>query len=39
MRDKEALGVTSEGLDSTYDALRKAGKDAEAKRLKSLIDE
>jgi predicted RNA-binding Zn-ribbon protein involved in translation (DUF1610 family) len=39
MRDKEALGVTSEGLDSTYDALRKAGKDAEAKRLKSLIDD
>lgn len=39
MRDKEALGVTNEGLDSTYDSLKRQGKDDQAKRLKALMDD
>lgn len=39
MRDKAALGVTNEGLDSTYDSLRRQGKDDQARRLKALMDD
>ncbi len=38
-RDKAALGVTNEGLPATYDRLRSEGKDADAKRLKQLMDD
>lgn len=39
LHDKEALGVTNEGLDATYDAWKKQGRDDDAKRLKSLMDD
>lgn len=39
IRDRETLGVTNEGLDSTYNALRAQGRDTDAKKLKGLMDE
>ncbi len=39
LRDKAACGVTNEGLDSTYDALRREGRDDQARRLKALMDD
>ena len=38
LRDREACGVTSDGLDATYDALRRAGNDPAADRLRKVID-
>jgi hypothetical protein len=38
LRDREALGVTSEGLDATYDHLRRIGNDPVADRLRKVID-
>lgn len=38
-RDKAALGVTNEGLDSTYDRMKQQGRDADAAKLKRLMDE
>lgn len=38
LRDREALGVTSEGLDSTYDSLRRQGNDPVADRLRKVMD-
>ncbi|HEY7043363.1 MAG TPA: hypothetical protein VH419_06820 [Nocardioidaceae bacterium] len=38
LRDREALGVTSEGLDSTYDQLRRVGNDPAADRLRKVMD-
>lgn len=38
-RDKTALGVTNDGLDATYDALKREGRDDQARRLKRLMDE
>ena len=38
LRDREALGVTSEGLPTTYDQLRRAGNDPAADRLRKVIE-
>lgn len=38
VRDKEACGVTDEGLPATYDALRRAGNDPAADRLAQVMD-
>lgn len=38
-RDKAALGVTNEGLDTTYDRWKQQGRDDDAKKLKALMDE
>jgi hypothetical protein len=37
-RDKQACGVTDEGLDATYDALRRQGNDPAADRLRKVMD-
>jgi hypothetical protein len=39
IRDKAALGVTNDGLDATYDAWKKQGRDDDARKLKALMDE
>lgn len=39
LHDKQTLGVTNDGLDATYDAWRKQGRDDDAKKLKKLMDE
>ncbi len=39
LRDKAALGVTSEGLPATYDRLLHEGRDSDAKRLRNLMEE
>lgn len=39
LRDKEALGVTNDGLDATYDAWKKEGRDDDARKLKALMDD
>jgi len=38
LRDREALGVTSEGLDSTYDSLRREGNHPAADRLRKVME-
>jgi hypothetical protein len=38
-RDKEALGVTNLGLDSTYDRMKAQGRDSDAAKLKKLMDD
>lgn len=38
-RDKEALGVTNLGLDSTYDRMKAQGRDGDAAKLKKLMDD
>lgn len=38
-RDKEALGVTNQGLDATYDRMIQQGRDSDARKLKKLMDE
>lgn len=37
MRDRRSLGVTSEGLDKTHDALMAAGRTDDAHRLSRLL--
>jgi hypothetical protein len=37
VRDKEALGVTEQGLDSTYNHLKRIGNDQAADRLMKAI--
>jgi hypothetical protein len=37
LRDKEACGVTDEGLPETYDALRRAGNDPAADHLRKVM--
>lgn len=39
LRDKEALGVTSEGLDSTYDRLRRIGNHPAADKLAKVMND
>lgn len=39
MRDKQALGVTNDGLDATYDRWKALGRDDDAKKLKKLMDD
>lgn len=39
MRDKEALGVTNEGLPATYDRWKQLGRHDDAKKLKDLMDD
>lgn len=38
LRDREACGATSEGLDATYDALRRQGNDPAADRLRKVME-
>lgn len=38
-RDKEALGVTNLGLDSTYDRMKAQGRHDDAAKLKKLMDD
>lgn len=38
VRDKEACGVTDEGLPATYDAFRRAGNDPAADQLRKVMD-
>lgn len=37
VRDKEACGVTDEGLPATYDALRRGGNDPAADQLRKVM--
>lgn len=39
MHDKQAMGVTDEGLDATYDRWKAMGRDDDAKKLKRLMDD
>lgn len=39
MHDKQALGVTNDGLDATYDRWKSLGRDDDAKKLKKLMDD
>jgi len=38
LRDRDALGVTGEGLPATYDHLRRIGNDPAADRLRKAIE-